>query len=87
MDVGVSGHIDILQIRQGKIFILDLKPGAFKENEEKVTSQLYLYALGLSFRTKIPLSMFRCAWFDENDYYEFSPANALCNILLRRARV
>jgi len=76
LDVGVSGHIDILQIRQGKIFILDLKPEAFKENEEKVSSQLYLYALGLSFRTKIPLSVFRCAWFDENDYYEFSPANA-----------
>ena len=76
LGAGVSGHIDILQIRWGRIFILDFKPGAFKENEEKVVSQLYLYALGLSFRTRIPLTMFRCAWFDKNDYYEFSPADA-----------
>jgi len=76
LDVGVSGHIDLLQIRQGMIYVLDFKPGAFKENEEKVVSQLYLYALGLSFRTKIPLQMFRCAWFDQNDYYEFSPGDA-----------
>ena len=76
LDVGVSGHIDILQIRYGKIYILDFKPMAARENEQKVASQLYLYALGLSFRTDIPLKVFRCAWFDENDYYEFSPAEA-----------
>ncbi|RLF60499.1 MAG: hypothetical protein DRN16_04690 [Thermoplasmata archaeon] len=76
MDIGVSGHIDILQIRQGRIYILDFKPNAAQENEQKVVSQLYLYALGLSFRTGIPLRMFRCAWFDEKVYYEFDPAEA-----------
>ena len=73
---GVSGHIDILQIRQGRIYILDFKPNAAQENEQRVVSQLYLYALGLSFRTGIPLRMFRCAWFDEKVYYEFDPAEA-----------
>lgn len=74
-DLGICGHIDLLQIRQNKIYILDFKPGARKEKEEKVASQLYFYASGLSFRTKIPLNFFRCAWFDENVYYEFNPMN------------
>ena len=38
MDIGVSGHIDILQIRQGRIYILDFKPNAAQENEQKVVS-------------------------------------------------
>ena len=74
LDVGICGHVDILQIRQGKIYVLDFKPNAKKEKESKVASQLYLYALGLSFRTRISLTKFRCAWFDENVYYEFSPS-------------
>ncbi|GAI56013.1 unnamed protein product, partial [marine sediment metagenome] len=45
------GHIDILQVRLSKIFILDFNPEASKENENNVSSQLYWYALGLSFRT------------------------------------
>lgn len=46
LDLGVCGHIDLLQIRQGKIYVLDFKPNAFKEKENKVASQLYLYARG-----------------------------------------
>jgi len=62
LDVGVSGHIDLLQIRRNMMYILDFKPkAAARENEQKVASQLYLYALGLSFRTRMPLSMLRCA--------------------------
>jgi hypothetical protein len=72
----MNGHIDVLQVRNNKIFVLDYKPGAEKENIEKVKSQLYWYATGLSFRTKIPLRFFRCAWFDENVYYEFDPREA-----------
>lgn len=56
--------------------MLDYKPAAAKENEMKVASQLYQYALGLSFRIGIPLKMMRCAWFDEQVYYEFSPVEA-----------
>jgi transposase-like protein len=76
LDVGVSGHIDVLQVRQGKIFILDFKPEAKRENEQKVASQLFWYASGLSFRTSIPLDKFMCAWFDERAYYEFIPSQA-----------
>lgn len=73
LDVGISGHIDLLQIRSNKICILDFKPKASKENEQKVVSQLFWYALGLSFRTSIPLGNFICAWFDEEIYHEFNP--------------
>ncbi len=73
LDVGICGHIDILQVRKGKIYILDYKPDARRENEKTVASQLFLYTSGLSFRTKIPLMKFRCAWFDQNNYYEFNP--------------
>jgi len=55
---------------------MDFKPQAMKEKEQKVASQLYLYASGLSFRTSIPLDGFRCAWFDDSIYYEFNPKEA-----------
>ena len=73
MNEGICGHIDLLQIRNGKIYVLDFKPNAKKEKQSKVISQLYLYAQGLSFRTKLPLDMFLCAWFDNESYFEFSP--------------
>ena len=71
--LGICGHIDILQLRYGNIHVLDYKPNAVKENSQNVASQLYLYALGLSFRTRIKLEKFRCAWFDDKVYYEFAP--------------
>ncbi|MEI7615775.1 MAG: hypothetical protein WCJ54_03590 [Actinomycetota bacterium] len=74
LNMSISGHIDILQIRYNKIFILDFKPEAFKENVQKVASQLFWYALGLSFRTSTALNNFVCAWFDDSAYYEFSPS-------------
>ena len=79
LDMGVAGHIDALQIRQGKIFILDFKPAAERENEQKVASQLFWYASGLSFRTSVPLGKFMCAWFDEETYHEFCPVEAKVN--------
>ena len=56
LDLGICGHIDILQIRRGEIFVLDFKPDACKEMTGKVASQLYLYAQGLSYRTGISLN-------------------------------
>jgi len=73
LDIGICGHIDILQIRNNLIYILDYKPSAIKEKFEKVSTQLYLYALGLSFRTGINLDKIRCAWFDDKNYFEFEP--------------
>ena len=68
---GYSGHIDLLQIRRGLIFILDYKPNA--KLEHKAPAQLISYVKALSFRTDIKESNFRCAWFDEKDYFEFNP--------------
>jgi transposase-like protein len=83
LDIGVCGHIDILQIRRGNIYVMDYKPDASKENDKKVSSQLFLYASGLSFRTKIPLMRFRCAWFDQNNYYEFNPCEQNFSVKLK----
>lgn len=74
LDMNMSGHIDVVQVRRGRIFVLDYKPEAARQNENKVVSQLYWYATGLSFRTRIPLRLFRCAWFDDNMYFEFDPS-------------
>lgn len=70
----ITGHIDILQIRNGEIHILDYKPNAKKE---KPVEQLTLYALALSRLTGIRLFHIKCAWFDENAYYEFFPLHVV----------
>lgn len=76
LDAGatVTGHIDILQIRRGMIHILDYKPGAKKD---KPIEQLMIYALALSRRTGLRLYHFKCAWFDDEHYYEFYPLHVV----------
>ncbi len=74
IDDGITGHIDILQVRRDNVYILDYKPGASKD--KKAPQQLYHYAVALSFRAKIPFERIRCAWFDEKSYHEFSLAEA-----------
>lgn len=76
INAGINGHVDVLQVRNGLVYVLDFKPRAAYENAGKVASQLYFYASGLSFRTGIALGKFRCAWFDERNYFEFEPALA-----------
>lgn len=70
----ITGHIDFLQIRNGSIHILDYKPKADKEHP---IEQLTLYALALSRLTGIRVYHFKCAWFDENHYFEFFPLHAV----------
>lgn len=70
----IIGHIDLIQIRNGFINILDYKPDASKI---KAVQQLTLYALALASRTKLALRDFKCAWFDENNYFEFFPLHAV----------
>ena len=67
----VTGHIDCLQVRDGYLQILDYKPDARKEKHAHV--QLTIYALALARRANLPLKNFKCAWFDEKDYFEFFP--------------
>ena len=70
----LSGHIDLVQIRNGSIHILDYKPNAAKE---KPIEQLMSYALALASRTNLRLYHFTCAWFDERDYFEFYPLHVV----------
>lgn len=76
---GISGHVDVLQVKDGKVYVMDFKPDAAKENYDSVVSQLFHYARALSFRTGIGLNNFRCAWFDWSDYFEFNPLEAKFN--------
>ena len=68
----LTGHIDVLQIRGNRVWILDYKPEAKREKVAKY--QIYLYARALSVRTRIPLSRFAMAYFDDKDYFEVTPA-------------
>ena len=70
----ITGHIDILQIRNGLIYILDYKPDAKSINP---IGQLTIYALALSRKLNLPLYYFKGAWFDENSYFEFFPLHAV----------
>lgn len=70
----ITGHIDLIQIRNGSIYVMDFKPSARKE---KPLDQLTLYALALSRLTGIRLYHFKCAWFDNKDYFEFFPLHVV----------
>lgn len=66
----ITGHADLVQIRNNLIYVLDYKPEA---RQEKPFEQLTAYALALSARTKLPVKDFKCGWFDDQNYYEFFP--------------
>jgi len=70
----ITGHIDLIQVRNGSIYIMDFKPSA---NKERPVDQLTLYALALSRLTGIRLYHMKCAWFDESNYYEFFPLHVV----------
>ena len=70
----ITGHIDVLQIRNGRVHILDYKPGAI---HERPIAQLMVYALALSRRTGLRLFDFTCAWFDDRHYFEFPPLHVV----------
>ncbi|MEK0336573.1 MAG: hypothetical protein QQN41_03960 [Nitrosopumilus sp.] len=80
----ITGHIDILQIRNGLIHILDYKPEANKTN---AIEQLTIYSLALSRKLNLPLYHFKAAWFDENNYYEFFPLHAVYEKQVRMEKI
>jgi len=53
---------------------MDYKPNAAKE---KPIEQLTWYALAMSRLTGLRLLDFKCAWFDEKDYFEFYPLHVV----------
>lgn len=73
----LTGHIDLVQIRNGQIHLLDYKPNASKE---KPIEQLTWYALAMSRLTGLRLYNFVCAWFDDKDYYQFYPLHVVKKI-------
>lgn len=78
LDKVLTGHIDILQLRNGAVHILDYKPNSAKGKEGSAAfTQLALYALMLSRLTGLRLYDFKCAWFDENSYFEFFPLHVV----------
>jgi transposase-like protein len=79
----LTGHIDILQLRNGLVHIIDYKPKAKRRNPY---SQLTLYALALSRLTGLRLYDFKCAWFDENNYFEFFPLHMVYKLQQRQKR-
>lgn len=74
IDKVLTGHIDLIQLRNGAIHILDYKPNASKT---KPIEQLTLYALAMSRLTGLRLFNFKCAWFDEKQYFEFFPLHVV----------
>lgn len=73
----LTGHIDLVQIRNGQVHIMDYKPNAAKE---RPIEQLTWYALALSRLTGLRLFEFTCAWFDEKDYFQFFPLHVVKKI-------
>jgi ATP-dependent exoDNAse (exonuclease V) beta subunit len=71
VETTITGHIDFLQVRNGAVHVLDYKPDA---RTNKPIGQLTIYALALSRLTGLRLFDIKCAWFNENEYCEFSPA-------------
>ena len=69
-----TGHVDIVQIRNGQVHILDYKPDA---KHVKPIEQLMIYALALARRSHMLPYHFRCAWFDDRNYYEFYPLHVV----------
>lgn len=64
----LTGHIDLLQFRNGKVYVMDYKPD---DDPKDAVKQLTLYAYCLRSRTGISLKDIRCAAFNSNGYVEF----------------
>lgn len=79
----LTGHIDLVQIRNGQAYILDYKPKAAKEHP---IEQLTWYALALSRLTGLRLFNFTCAWFDEHGYYQFYPLHVVKKMRASKAK-
>jgi len=70
-ELPLTGHIDLVRVENGKIWIWDYKPNAHRE--KFADTQTYFYAYMLSKRTGIPLDKFMCGYFDDKDTYIFNP--------------
>ena len=69
IDIPLTGHIDLIQIKYDKLFILDYKPNL--RHPEQYASQLQLYKIAIHKRTTIPEENIIPSVFNEYNYYEF----------------
>lgn len=81
----LTGHIDLLRIEDGKIWVWDYKPNA--RYEKYAATQVYFYAYMLSQRTGIPLENFRCGYFDTSDAFAFNPVDCALPILAQETLI
>lgn len=79
----ITGHADLIQVRNGSIYLMDYKPSAEKE---KPIDQLTIYALALSRLTGVRLYHMKCAWFDESNYFEFFPLHVVYKLKKNRKK-
>ncbi len=79
----LTGHIDLVQIRNGQVHIMDYKP---KAAGEKPIEQLTWYALALSRLTGLRLFNFTCSWFDEKDFFQFYPLHVVKKLKPSKAK-
>lgn len=68
----LCGHIDLVSIERQRITVWDYRPRT--ATDKRVAFQVALHAYMLSRRTGIPLELFDCGYFDENDCFQFTPA-------------
>jgi len=68
IDSPLTGHIDLIQIKYEKLYILDYKPNL--NHPERYASQLYLYKKAVHMRTTIPEKNIIPVVFNEYAYYE-----------------
>ncbi|MCK4348442.1 MAG: PD-(D/E)XK nuclease family protein [Thermoplasmatales archaeon] len=66
----LTGHIDLIQIKYDKLYILDYKPNL--RHPEQYTSQLQLYKEAVHKRTIIPEENIIPCVFNEHSYYELT---------------
>ncbi len=65
----LTGHIDLIQVRFGKLYILDYKPNLKKPGN--YASQMYFYKEAVHKRTRIPRNKIVPASFNRYAYYEY----------------
>jgi len=69
INTALTGHIDLVQIRNNKLFILDYKPNL--KNPKRYAGQLLAYKEAVHHRTQIPNDQIITAVFNQYHYYEF----------------
>ncbi len=68
----LSGHIDIVRVKDSCVEIWDYKPDIVEAR--MVGMQVLIYAIALAIRTGIPLGRFKCGYFDTESAWIFSPS-------------